>query len=349
MSLKEILHYNVPMKELTTFEIGGPAACLATPRTLAELEEVCLYAREQNLPLYPLGDGSNILASDQGFDGVLVRCENCAISILEHSEQATLVRAEAGLPWDELVAFTVEHDFAGIECLSGIPGRVGSAPVQNIGAYGQEVANTISTVDVMDLSDGSLHTIPAADCAFGYRSSKFKGEWRGRYIITAVSFLLTLHGLPSIRYGDLHDYLAERTSPATLPDIRQAVLTIRRRKSMTYNPENPNHRSAGSFFLNPSVPTARAEELRALYADMPVYPSTPGNSKLSAAWLLEHSGFSKGYTLGHAGLSTHHVLALINNGAATASEILALSQQICDAVSAKFDINLKPEPNLLGF
>ena len=342
---------NISMAQLTTFAIGGPARYLAKPQSVEELRQVLEIAKKRNWEIYPLGGGSNLLVADSGFAGLVLQPAFKDLTFTEQSDGSVFVKAQAGVVWDDLVAATVAKDLAGLECLSAIPGHVGASPVQNIGAYGQEAANTIVCVEVCDRNNGQISEIAARDCQFDYRTSRFKKDWRGRYIITAVTYKLTPHGTATLRYGDLTKYFAERgqTSTPSLAEVRQAVLEVRRRKSMTLSQDDPNRRCAGSFYLNPIVSEELAKSLQAQYPEMPIYPAHPGYLKLSAAWLVEHAGFPKGYRRGQAGLSSKHVLAVINAQNAQASEIMALSEEITQKVFATFAVQLIPEPNLLGF
>lgn len=344
---------NIPLSELTTFETGGPALWLALPENTEELRETLRWAAEHKLPFYPLGDGSNILASDDGFKGVAIRLENKGITC--SGSGSVLVTAQAGTVWDDLVAFTVEHNLAGLECLSAIPGRVGAAPVQNIGAYGQEAANCLESLEVIDVETLQTKTIAAQECEFGYRTSCFKTKWRGRFIITSVSFRLEENGVPALRYGDLERFFGDKLAqnpdwrPA-LREVREAVASVRRSKSMAYDKADPNHRCAGSFFLNPIVPAAKAAELQKEWPSIPIYPAGDDSlRKLSAAWLVENAGFPKGFRQGRAGLSSRHTLCFINAGGADTKEILALSGTVTAKIEQMFGIKLHPEPNMLGF
>lgn len=347
-----LLQEMVPLADLTTLEVGGPARYLAEPETLEELSEVLAMARDQGLTAYPLGDGSNLLASDEGFEGMLVRLANRQVEIERTTgAEHVRVRAGAGLDWDGLVELTVLEGLAGLECLSGIPGRVGACPIQNVGAYGQEVSDTLQAVQVLDLETGHLARRSHQECGFRYRASHFKHAWKGRYLVWEVEFLLRSDGRPTLRYGDLtrHFGLGPEDPLPSLEAVRQAVLEVRRGKSMVRDPHNPNSRSAGSFFTNPLIPEERAAQLLTRFPDMPVHPAAPGWRKLSAAWLIENAGFCKGTVRGRAGLSEDHVLALINRGGASAREILELAGEIRRTVHARFGVLLEPEPNLLGF
>lgn len=338
---------NRPISELTTFEIGGPARFFAEPSEMTQIRELLAWAKQTHIPVYPLGDGSNILASDSGYNGLLVRLNNQNIDIINKDEEQVLIRVGAGMIWDNLVSFTVQQDWAGIECLSGIPGRVGASPMQNIGAYGQEAAQAIQAVEVLDMDEMRSLVLQNEDCQFAYRSSNFKTIWQGKYLITAVHFHLHIHGPANLRYRDLQNYFRSNSSP-TLSEVRLAVLDIRRSKSMLYDRSDPNHRCAGSFFLNPIVPLQEANLLSQQNPDMPLYPVNNQCCKLSAAWLIDHAGFSKGYQQGCAKLSDKHVLCLVNPGGARAQDIISLAQTIKEKVHQKFGVELTAEPNLLG-
>ncbi|HEY2830581.1 MAG TPA: UDP-N-acetylmuramate dehydrogenase, partial [Thermoanaerobaculia bacterium] len=258
---------------------------------------------------------------------------------VQAEDEYAMVRVAAGEVWDEFVAMAVSRRWAGVECLSGIPGSVGATPIQNVGAYGQEVSETIARVEVLDRGDGLVKTLTNWDCRFGYRSSVFKNYERDRYVVTAVTFRLKVDGAGTLRYPELQKAVASDD----LHDVREAVLTIRRRKGMVLDAGDPDTRSDGSFFMNPIVdPMVTTEEI-------PRFPASDGKVKLSAAWLIEHAGFEKGFTLGNAGLSTKHTLAVINRGGATARDVLALVELIQSRVREKFGIELHPEPNFIGF
>lgn len=341
---------NVPFSQLTTLEVGGPARYLARAESVAQLRQLLDFAGDRALPVYLLGEGSNLLVSDEGFPGLVLRFAEDEIEVLEDDGREVLLRVGSGRSWDSLVAYAVQRDLAGIECLSGIPGLVGAAPMQNIGAYGQEVAETIEHVDVVDRADGKVHRFTAAECGFGYRQSRFKGEWAGRYVVTHVVLRLVRGGAPAVRYGDLLGRFA--SSRPRLSEVRDEVLAVRRSKSMVRDPDDPNRRSAGSFFMNPIVTSAQADDVarRSGQQSMPRYPAgEEGSVKLSAAWLIERAGFDKGFSQGRAGLSSRHVLALINRGGARAEEIVTLAGLVRRGVRERFGVDLHPEPNFLGF
>ncbi len=255
--------------------------------------------------------------------------------------------------WDTLVARTVEEDCAGLECLSGIPGTVGGTPVQNVGAYGQEVSQTLREVRVLDLQTLQVRTLSNAECGFTYRSSIFNTSERDRYIILNVAFELRKSGKPTLRYADLQTFFAEHSGDPTLAEVRAAVREIRHRKAMLIVRGDEDARSAGSFFKNPVVAQSVFEELSARWksrgSQLPSYPAADGFRKLPAAWLVEQAGFAKGYNKGRAGISRRHALAIVNRGGATAADIMALKDEIQTAVMAEFGIELQPEPVFVGF
>lgn len=335
---------NVPMAGLTTLAVGGPARWHAIARDPAEVAGHLQAAADRQIRTLILGGGSNLLVSDRGFDGLVLEVRADRVELRPNGGTHVRMVCQAGAEWDQVVATAVQHDLAGIECLSGIPGRVGAAPIQNIGAYGQEVASVLHAVHVVERHTGRPRELAAQECGFAYRWSRFKGEWHDRFAITSVELKLERGGAPSLRYQDLRRHFPEGAQPG-LAEVRRAVLDIRRSKSMVYDPADPNHRSAGSFFLNPVVPPAQVPEGE----DVPRYPAPEGKVKLSAAWLIERAGFPKGMTLGKAGLSTNHTLALINRGGASAADLIALAARIRAGVRERFGITLHPEPIFIGF
>lgn len=344
----------MPLAPYTTFGVGGPARYLARCATASALAELAQAAAAHGMPTFVLGGGSNLLVSDQGFAGLVLQLAGETLEMEETAEGVAL-RVGAGVVWDDLVARTVAAGLGGLECLSGIPGWVGAAPMQNIGAYGQEVAEALTAVEVVEMRSGLASTIPAARCGFGYRSSHFKGRWRGRYLVTHVRFQLPRQRLGTVRYGDLEQRFAASGQEPTLAAVRQAVLAVRRAKAMVLDPEDADCRSAGSFFVNPVLPAAEADEVvrraavAGIEAPLPRYPAADGQIKLPAAWLIEQAGFRRGFRQGRAGLSTRHSLALTNRGGATAAEIVALAARIRGTVRERFGVTLQPEPVFLGF
>ncbi len=343
---------NVPLAPLTTLQVGGPARYFAEAASAEDIREAVQFARTRQLPLFVLGGGSNLVVADRGWNGLVLKV---AIAGITHERlgQAICVDAGAGVNWDEVVAASVEQNCAGIECLSGIPGSVGGTPVQNVGAYGQEVSATIESVRAFDLQTGEAVDLANRECGFSYRSSIFNSTARGRYIILRVRFLLTPHGTPSLKYADLQQYFAGGRSSPTLAQVRDAVREIRHSKGMLIVPGDKDSHSAGSFFKNPVLNAKQFEELsrraESRGLTIPNYPALNAQHKVSAAWLVEHSGFAKGYRMGEAGISHKHALALINAGHATAADIVALKQQIQQRVDRAWGILLEPEPVFIGF
>jgi UDP-N-acetylmuramate dehydrogenase len=342
----------VPLSPLTTLGVGGVARYFAETSTTEEVVEALQFARERGLPLFVLGGGSNLVVADAGFDGLVLKI---ALRGVEHrnGDGDAYFRAGAGESWDEFVARVVDAECAGAECLSGIPGTVGATPVQNVGAYGQDVSETIQEVSAIDRQSLQLRFFANGECGFGYRASRFNGVDRDRYIILSVTFRLRPGGAPTIRYADLQKEFVGGTAKPSLSQVRDAVREIRRRKAMLLVEGDEDSHSAGSFFKNPVVAQGVFEELTARLAArgfvMPSYPEGGGLRKLSAAWLVEQAGFAKGYARGAAAISRKHALAIVNRGGATAAEIVGLKAEIQARVLAEFGIELKPEPVLIGF
>jgi UDP-N-acetylmuramate dehydrogenase len=348
------LQENVPLAPLTTFKVGGPARYFVEARSEDEVHEGVAWTRERKLPLFVLGGGSNLVVADAGFPGLVLKIALRGIN--QHDQSGKKIfDVAAGEDWDEFVAHSVARNCAGIECLSGIPGTVGGTPVQNVGAYGQEVAETIVSVRVLDLAQDKVREIANRDIGFTYRTSIFNTAERGRYIVLRVSFTLTPGGVPHIEYADLKKFFAGKPAP-TLAETREAVRKIRHSKAMLIVEGDPDCRSAGSFFKNPIVPTTKYSEVadaakrRGIQAEVPKFPaSANGHVKLSAAWLVEQSGFHKGLTRGAVGISSKHSLAIVNRSGARAADIVAFKQEIQKQVAEQFGINLQPEPVFVGF
>jgi UDP-N-acetylmuramate dehydrogenase len=341
---------NIPLAPLTTFKVGGPARYFADCRNESEVQQAVSYAAEHNLPLFVLGGGSNLVVADEGWPGLVLK-----LSIAGIEDTASgFFRVGAGEDWDSVVANAVKKNFGGIECLSGIPGTVGGTPVQNVGAYGQEVSGTIVYVRVLEIATGKIIELNNSECGFSYRSSIFNGTQRGRYIVLWVAYQLTHNAVPHIEYADLKNYFARR-KPSDLQQVRDAVREIRRSKAMLIVEDDEDSRSAGSFFKNPIVTAAEADRIEATAQkqapgkSLPRYPAPEGKVKLAAAWLVEQAGFPKGYTQGKAGISRKHSLAIVNRGGATAKEIMALKDEIQKKVFDVWGIQLQPEPVFVGF
>jgi UDP-N-acetylmuramate dehydrogenase len=334
---------HVPLAPYTTFHIGGPARWFAEARSEAEILEAVDFARTRSLPLFVLGGGSNLLVSDDGFPGLVLR-----IALKGIGQEDEIFCVAAGEDWDSFVTHVVRQNYAGVECLAGIPGTVGGTPVQNVGAYGQEVAETIVAVRVIDLKSLEIKELTPAHCAFSYRRSIFNSIERGRYIVTRVDYTLEKDGPSRLIYADLKKHFAGNANPS-LAEVSAAVRNIRHSKGMLIVEGDPDCRSAGSFFKNPVVSAEHFARIGAAYAEpVPHYPAPEGQIKLPAAWLVDQAGFHKGYALGSAGISSRHTLALINRGNAKAADILELRDRIVAAVEQRFSIRLEPEPVFLG-
>jgi UDP-N-acetylmuramate dehydrogenase len=341
---------NVPLAPLTTLGVGGPARYFAYVRSPDEVREALEWARTRNLPLFVLGGGSNLLVSDRGFPGIVLRV--AIAGILERPDANFVVGA--GEDWDGFVARAVAAGCAGVECLSGIPGTVGGTPVQNVGAYGQEVSETIHQVEAFNIQDLSIRTFSNADCGFRYRSSTFNTTERGRWIILTVTFRLHRKGSPRIAYRDLKEYFANRNNGSpTLQQVRDAVREVRRSKAMLIVPGDDDSRSAGSFFKNPVLAPADYQRVVVLASTrgekVPSYPADGQTFKIPAAWLVEHAGFAKGTTRGRVGISRKHALAIVNRGGASAADVIAIKNEIQQRVHDTFGIELVPEPVMVGF
>ena len=352
---------NVPLAPLTTLQVGGLTRYFAELRREDDVREAVQFAKARDLPLFVLGGGSNLVVADSGWPGLVLRIAIGGITSPNTSNPATndapgnavLFSVGAGVNWDDFVAKAVVQNCAGVECLSGIPGSVGGTPVQNVGAYGQEVADTIESVRALDLKEDRIVVLPKPACGFRYRTSIFNTTERARYIILRVNFRLKRGGAPSLKYGDLQRHFAESKTPPSLAEARAAVREIRRSKGMLIVLGDDDCRSAGSFFKNPLLSEEQFKELaeraESKGLEIPSYPALDAQRKVSAAWLVEHSGFSKGYALGPAGISHKHALALINRGDAKASDIVGLKDAIQHGVQEAWGIQLDPEPVFLGF
>lgn len=346
------LSENVDLAPYTTLGIGGPARWFATATDEAHVQPAIAFAAAHELPVFVLGGGSNLLVSDAGFPGLVLHIALRGTRTAAVAPQGTLhVIAAAGESWDQLVQYTVERNLQGMECLAGIPGTVGGTPVQNVGAYGQDVSQTIVSARCFDRVAMQFVHLTHADFGFGYRTSLLNTAERGRYIITSVTFALKQGGEPTLTFPELKRALADDQSP-TLLRTAEAVRALRRRKGMVVDPSDPDSRSAGSFFRNPIVPAsvlpAVAQKAGVPETQVPHWPAGEGSLKFAAAWLLEHAGFVRGTTLGRAAISSKHTLALINRGGATEAEIAALRDHIAAGVREQFGIALEQEPVNVG-
>jgi UDP-N-acetylmuramate dehydrogenase len=343
---------SVRLADLTTLRVGGPARRIVRARTTDALIDAVSGCDAAEEPVLVLGGGSNLLVGDDGFDGtvVLVATRGVELESADSCGGASL-RVAAGEPWDDLVARAVASGWAGVEALSGIPGSTGATPVQNVGAYGQEVAETITSVRTWDRLEGRIRTFANVDCEFDYRHSRFKEERFAhgpRFVVLAVSFQLLVADLSApVRYAELARTLGvEAGDRAPLAAVRDAVLGLRRSTGMVLDPQDPDTWSAGSFFTNPLLGPADAARLP---DGAPRWPTADGRVKTSAAWLIERAGFGRGHGLpGAASLSTKHTLALTNRGTATAADLVSLAREVRDGVCTAFGIELVPEPVLVG-
>ena len=347
-----LIQENVPLAPLTTMKVGGYSRYLAAAQTRAEVLEGVGFSRAHNLPLFVLGGGSNVIVSDRGWPGITLKIDIPGIEETRHGD-AVIFRVGAGEEWDKFVAHAVARSCAGVECLSGIPGSVGATPVQNVGAYGQEVSDTIQSVFVLDLHDMKIMEFSNKACQFSYRTSIFNTAESGRYIILEVTYKLTPDGEPCLRYADIKNYFSDRRTTPTLSEVRHAVRHIRAGKGMLIEPGENDCRSAGSFFKNPVLTAEQYEELsaRAKLRGLKIhsYPALEAHHKVSAAWLVEHSGFARGHGSGPAGISRKHTLAIVNRGNATAADIVELKTKIQERVSELWGIQLQSEPVFVGF
>jgi UDP-N-acetylmuramate dehydrogenase len=339
---------DVPLAPFTTFRIGGPARFFAEAVSEQDVAAAVTWAEQQGVPLFLLGGGSNLLVRDEGFAGLVLHMKIAGVEALGTGA----FEVGAGEIWDGFVSQSVAAGCAGVECLAGIPGSVGGTPVQNVGAYGQEVAETIVSVRAFDRQLRTFVDLPKQECRFRYRASLFNTDARDRYIVTRVRFQLHPGGAPTLRYADLQRHFAQASAVPTLVEVAAVVRGIRRAKGMLIVEGDPDCRSAGSFFKNPVVAVsllatvAKAASMEV--ADVPHWPAGEGFVKLPAAWLLERAGFVKGYGAGSAGISTRHTLALTNRGGATFADVEHLEHEIIAGVKARFGVRLEREPVLLG-
>ena len=353
MEFEESLSENVPLALLATLGIGGPARYFAEVTSPEVLLAGVEWAHSRGTPLFVLGGGSNIVVADAGFPGLVLRMSIRGVET-NFDGRDVVITAGAGEEWDALVAHCVARNSAGFECLSGIPGRVGATPIQNVGAYGQETSETLESVEAVDLATKKLIDLSAGNCEFGYRTSRFKVRDRGRFIIARVTYRLSVNGKPAVRYPELQRYLDELgiVQPA-LAEVREAVLAIRRRKAMVIDPRDSDSRSVGSFFVNPTLTRDEFESIKKRLGaggdEFPVFAVSDGRVKLSAAWLIERSGIKRGYIHGNVGTSTKHALAIVNRGSGTAGEVVELKELIQKRVLEEFGVELTPEPVFVGF
>lgn len=336
---------DVPLAPWCTLGIGGPARWFIEAASEEAIRSALAWAHAREVAVYVLGGGSNVVVADDGFDGLVIKVDIRGVSRSKSNGRVNFV-VGAGEAWDPFVATTVAEDCAGLECLSGIPGLVGGTPIQNVGAYGQEVSETLARVRVWDRLLRGVRTFANADCGFGYRTSRFKVQ-PGRFVVLSVTFQLPTGSLGApVKYAELARSLGtEQGQRAPLEDVRRTVLGLRAGKGMVLDAADHDTWSAGSFFTNPFL---TAEESDALPEDAPRWPQPDGSVKTSAAWLIERAGFDKGYGNELVSLSTKHTLAVTNRGEATTGDLLALAREVRDGVEAKFGVQLVNEPVLVG-
>jgi UDP-N-acetylmuramate dehydrogenase len=346
---------DAPLAPLTTLRLGGPADRMVTVDDEDGLVDAVREADAAGEPVLLLAGGSNLVIADAGFPGLVVRVATRGIDQAPAEDDRMRVTAQAGEEWDTVVAAAVADGLTGIECLSGIPGSTGATPIQNVGAYGQDVSATVTAVRVLDRRTGAVEDLPPQACGFAYRSSAFKG--RDTHVVLAVTFSLARAATAEpVRYAELARALElEVGAAAPLADVRDAVLRLRRGKGMVIDPHDPDSVSAGSFFTNPILEAGDFEALERRAADRlgdgarpPRFPESGGCVKTSAAWLIERAGFSKGYGDGRIGISAKHALALVNRGGGTTAELVALAREIAGGVRDAFGVALRPEPTLVG-
>lgn len=352
-----LIHENVPLAPYTTLGVGGAARFFTKASTAVQISEALEFAHSEDYPVFILGGGSNIVVSDSGFPGLVIKIEIEGIRPLGAEKDGPL-SVGAGVEWDAFVNHCVEKNMAGIECLSGIPGTVGGVPIQNVGAYGQEAGDVISSIRAWDRKTGTVMELSDRDCCFAYRSSIFNTSRPDRYIILNVDFVLHPNGIPHLQYPDLQRHFADSNVIPTIRQVRNVVLRIRESKSMVSRQGDPNSKSVGSFFRNPILDllsvSKMEDKLRSAgklesSESIPRFHMQDEKVKLPAAWLIERAGFQKGYVHGRAGISEKHSLALINRGGATAQEIVDFMRLIQRRVQDLFGVGLEPEPIFVGF
>jgi UDP-N-acetylmuramate dehydrogenase len=339
------LEHGRPLAPLTTLGLGGPARHFVEVRARDTLEEALRWAAQAGERVAVLGGGSNLVVADAGFPGLVVRMATRGIALT-----GELLTVQAGEPWEDVVSAALDANLAGLECLTGIPGLAGATPIQNVGAYGQEVSDTLEAVEVLERSTLQTSWLGANDCAFGYRDSRFKHEPE-RFIVLAARFRLRAGGAPTVRYPELARALG--AGAPSLCEVASTVRSLRASKSMLLDPADENFRSAGSFFMNPIVSEAEAARVKALAvasgivaqpSEVPSFAAGPGLVKLAAGWLIERAGIAKGMRRGAVGVSTRHALALVHHGGGSTAELLLLAAEIRDQVERTFGITLHIEP-----
>ena len=348
------INRSVPLAPRTTLNLGGAASFFAEAASPSDVTPALQWAHERDLPTFVLGGGSNLVVGDAGFSGLVVHLTSAGQDWTDAGDRFT-VTVQAGEPWDDVVAESVRRGLSGIECLSGIPGSAGAAPVQNIGAYGCDVADVVDRVCVLDRKSLQTADVDGRACGFSYRDSIFKRDPE-RFVILTVTLGFCRNASPTIRYAELATALATHTSPGPA-QVREVVLALRRKKSMVFDPHDENRHSAGSFFTNPIVDAKTADAIveRALGSGLvsapeqvPRYGLSDGRIKLAAGWLIERSGIRKGFRMGPMGISTRHALALVHHGGGTTEDLVRLALHVRKVVFDQFGVTLAPEPVFLG-
>lgn len=343
----ERIDSNRNLAPFTTLGTGGPALRFVRVSARLSLLGALLAQQEEALPILVLGGGSNLVVADQGVDALVVAMNTRGIEFQDDGDEQ-LVTAQAGEPWDEFVSSTVQRGLAGLECLSGIPGHVGATPIQNVGAYGQEIAQTLEVLTVLDTLSGEELVVSRAECEFGYRDSFWKRAPKGRYIVLDVTFRLR-RTPPTLRYEELRRTLSARASP-TVQEVRAEVLALRKAKSMLLDPSDENGRSCGSFFVNPVLEGRTVESIARKHgAEPPHFAESEGHFKVPAAWLIEKSGLLRGTRSGAVGLSTRHTLAIVAHSGATSADVIRFAAFVRGRVEETFGVRLRPEPEFWGF
>jgi UDP-N-acetylmuramate dehydrogenase len=337
---------NVPLQAFSTMRLGGKAAYITDVSSRNDIVESVAWAEQHQLPIIMIGGGSNIVWSDDGFPGLVMVNKIQGIEVQEAGDTQRYVSAGGGVVWDELVNMTVEQGMTGLEFLSLIPGTVGATPVQNVGAYGQEVSTSIVTIEAYDTQTKSFVTLHGSDCEFGYRTSRFKTTDHGRYVISGVTFFLNIGNPQPPYYGAVEQYRVDHGIKVITPQIgREATIAIRQSKL----PDPAIVANTGSFFGNPTISSELFFQLRSNFPDMPQWPVDSKNVKISAAWLIEHAGF-KDYHDTETGMATwaKQPLVLVNEHANSTAQLLAFKQKIVGGVQDKFGITLVQEPEFIG-
>lgn len=334
---------------LTTMGVGGRAQHFLEVVTDEDVREAARLAQREGLPLYPLGGGSNIVVSDAGVSGIVMKLAMTGIELTYLGEQV-FVTAAAGENWHDFAAQMTSEGFAGVECLGGIPGLAGATPIQNVGAYGQEVSQTIESVRVLDRKTLEISKLSADQCGFVYRGSIFKSDARDRYVVLAVTYRLLRNAAPHVRYGELKQALDERGEAASLQEVFRTVVELRKKKSMVLDPADENFRSCGSFFVNAQVHRETVQHIEHVAGEAPPqFPGDGGLIKIPSAWLIERAGLSKGTREKYAGLSTKHTLSIVAHEGALARDVVEFARHVRAVVEERFDVRLMPEPSFWGF